>query len=155
MTSTCLFLKGQNRRKVLGHARVFCQRISILTVDFNTSLAVSLTDVSALESFTLILFFPEPRSHVWFGAANVSRGSQLQRVHLLSLVVLLFGQQRWNSEHGISSPGFCGNSCVWCTCASIWMALSISAILYPFYFLRVSVSVWNDTEKIRMFLRKC
>ena len=36
---------------------VFFQRISILTVDSNTSLVVYLTNVSTLENFALILFF--------------------------------------------------------------------------------------------------
>ena len=54
-----------------GKFHVFFQRISILTVDFNTSLVVYLTNVPTLENFALILFvsvfWSEPRSHVWFG----------------------------------------------------------------------------------------
>ena len=61
-TSTCLFHNGQKSRKSFGACKtlthVFFQRLSILTVDFKTSHAVSLTEVSTLESFTLILFFP-------------------------------------------------------------------------------------------------
>ena len=61
MTWTCLFLNGQTSRKSFGACKscthVFFQRISILTVDFNTSLVVYLTNVPTLENFALILFF--------------------------------------------------------------------------------------------------
>ena len=50
----------KDRGKVLGmqemNTRLFW-RISILTVDFNTSLAVYLTNVPTLENFALILLF--------------------------------------------------------------------------------------------------
>ena len=61
MTSTYLFLNGQRSRNSFGACKtfthVFFQRISILTLDFNTSLVVQLTNVPTVENFALILFF--------------------------------------------------------------------------------------------------
>ena len=56
------------------------QRISILTVDFNTSLVVYLTNVPTLENFVLILLFSVFSRNLvltsGLGATNVSRGWQ-------------------------------------------------------------------------------
>ena len=74
------------------------------------------------------------------GATNVSRGWQFWREHqffFLGTFAVL-----------VNSVG------IWWTCASIWMALNISVIMYPFAF-RVSVSTWTDTEKISTSLRRC
>ena len=91
---------------------------------------MSLTNVPTLENFALILFFPV------FG-----------RNLVLTSALTSF------SWHCICSPRSCGNSRLlglsavsinsvgtWWTCASIWMALSISVILYPFLLMRVSVA---------------
>ena len=69
-----------------------------------------------LENFALILFFS-----VLFGTSFSRQVWCSERFTWLTvvtsaivfLVVLLIGQQRWNSEHGIDSSGFCGNPRVW------------------------------------------
>ena len=56
---------------------VFFQRVSFLTVDFNTSLVVYLTNIPTLESFPVDPVFPGILFPRLVGAANFSRGSQL------------------------------------------------------------------------------
>ena len=70
-----------------------------------------LTNVPTLENFALILFLSvlvgtSFSRMVWCS----ERFTWLTVVTsaLVFLVVLLFGQQRWSSEHGIDSSGFCG-----------------------------------------------
>ena len=158
MTSTCLFQSGQRSRKSFGACKtcthVSCQRISILTLNFNTSFVGHLANVATLEYFTLTVFFSvfvERCSRVWFGCIErYTWLAVLTRTHvfpghgmfssgpaetLVSLVSLLSGRQRWKSaEH---------------------VALSISVFLSLFYSACLSQCFWNDTEKISMSLRKC
>ena len=83
MTSTCLFRVVKDRGKVLGHARhvyVSYQQISILTLNFNTSLVGNLTNVATLEYFTLTVFFfvfdERCFSCLGLDASHVTRGWQ-------------------------------------------------------------------------------
>ena len=147
---------GQRSRKSFGACKtcthVSYQRISILTLNFNTSFVGHLTNVATLEYFTLTVFFSvfvERCSRVWFGYRTLhvvdsfdvttrvswSRFLQDHAETLVSLVSLLSGRQRWKSaEH---------------------VALSISVFLSPFYSACLSQCFWNDTERISMSLRKC
>ena len=146
MTSTCLFQSGQRSRKSFVARKtcthVSCQRISILTLNLNTSFVGHLANVATLEYFTLTVFFSvfvERCSRVWFGCIErYTWLAVLTRTHvflghgmfssgpaetLVSLVSLLSGRQRWKSaEH---------------------VALSISVFLSPFL-LCLSQSVFLD-----------
>ena len=157
---TCLFLNGQKSRKSFGACKtlthVFFRRISILTVDFNTSLVVYLTNVPTLENFALILFtlclVGTSFSRLCLGATNVSRGWQfLTRTHVFLVTVCCSPGSRGNSR-------VLGVVAVWSTAVDIsLMRGSEHLCIFVVFFLLclVSVSVWNDTEKISVSLRRC
>ena len=95
----------------------------------------------------------EPRSHVWLGCNErftwltvltrppvfrVTVFILLDAETLVSLVSLLFGQQRWNL---VDMREYLNGSEHLCICVSFFTVL-------------VSVSVWSDTGKISMALPK-
>ena len=122
MTSTCPFQSGQRSRKSFLACKtcthVSYQRISILTLNFNTSFVGHLANVATFEYFTLtVLFsvFVERCSRVWFGCIErYTWLAVLTRTHVfpshgmfssgprgnsrMSLVSLLSGRTR-GSEH--------------------------------------------------------
>ena len=137
------------------HVHKSYQRISILTLNFNTSFVGRLANVATLEYFTLTVFFSdivERCSRVWFGCIErYTWLAVLTRTHvflgsryvffwtpaetLVSLVSLLSGRQRWKSaEH---------------------VAPSISVFLFPFHSACLSQCFWSDAERMSMSLRKC
>ena len=95
--------------------QVSCQRISILTLNFNTSFGGHLTNVATLEFFTLTVFFSvfERCSRVWFGCIErYTWLAVLTRTHVFP-------------GHGTFSSGPRGNSrvlgivAVWSTAVEI------------------------------------
>ena len=104
---------------------------------------MQLTNDPTLENFALILFFflflvgPSFSRLVW--CSERFTWLTVVRCTLVFLGVLLFGQQRWslvNMREHLNGSEHLRN-------------------FVSFFSLRVSVSVWNDTEKISMSLRKC
>ena len=158
MTSTCLFQSGQRSRKSFGACKtcthVSSQRISILTLNFNTYFVGHLANVATLEYFTFTVFFSvfvERCSRVWFGC--------IERYTWLGVLA----RTQVFPGHGMYSSGLRGNSrvlgivVVWSTAVEYAenVALSISVSLSPFDSACLSQCFWNDTEKISMSLRKC
>ena len=119
MTSTCLF-QSESKIEVSFGAYKTCthvsyQRISILTLNFNTSFVEHLANAATLEYFTLTVFFSvfvERCSRVWFGCIErYTWLAVLTRTHVLP-------------GYGMFSSGSRGNSrvlgvAVWSTAVEI------------------------------------
>ena len=131
------------------------QQISILTLNFNTSFIGHLTNVAALEYFTLTVFFSvfvERCSRVWLGC--------IERYTWLAV----FDENTRFSGHGMSFSWIPRKlSCPWYRCCLVdsggnllktWLLASLYLCLFS-TLPCLSQCFWNDTEKISMSLRKC
>ena len=147
MTSTCLFQSGQRSRKSFWACKtcthVSYQRISILTLNFNTSFVGHLANVATLEYFTLTVFFSVfvgRCSRVWFGCVErYTWLAVLTRTHVFP-------------GHGMCSSGPRGNSrilgivAVWSTAVSAGRVFCILVVSYGHVSLIVDQLDWQRCQ---------
>ena len=154
MTSTCLFLNGQEE-KFRGTQDMNTHLLSA-NLDFDSRLqhvsCCVLDECLDSENHALIMFFS-----VLVGTSF----SRLVWVRRTFQVVGSFHENTSFSCHRNYSPGSYGNSRVFGIFDVLINRVGILngpehlCNFVSFFSLRVSVSVWNETENISMSLRRC